>query len=414
MAPDLRKRKADASAAPSAKKSKKSTKKATSSATVGPSPLKPQLKKAAPTPRKKAADFYEEDESDEQDDGWDKTNKDKTGKKTTVRSAVQEKMSAKKTTKNHETGSEPKPKAKDDAEEADISLNGEDLDEGTSSGDEEEDGYTAALLAGFEDSDEEEVEQGSRKKVVRSSGGNVERRVGELEGKSTPGIVYLGRVPHGFYEHEMRAYFSQFGQVTRLRLSRNKKTGRSKHYAFIEFADSEVAEIVAETMDSYLLFGHILRCKVVPRDNFEYVEQLFKGANKRFKARPTAKLAKAEHDKKRPAEMWEKKVKRENKRRRSVTDRIKKRGIDYEFKAPVVQKIQVAVKEAEPEPVVESPALPEIKVVEKVIETEVATPQEKPVTEEVVGAVVAKKKSAAVVSSKKARSKAKKPTKAKA
>lgn len=40
---------------------------------------------------------------------------------------------------------------------------------------------------------------------------------------SKPGVVFLGRIPHGFYEKEMRAYFSQFGEVTRLRLSRNKK-----------------------------------------------------------------------------------------------------------------------------------------------------------------------------------------------
>lgn len=51
------------------------------------------------------------------------------------------------------------------------------------------------------------------------------------------GVIYLGRIPHGFFEDQMRAYFSQFGDVTRLRLSRNKKVRissslRSNH-AFI-------------------------------------------------------------------------------------------------------------------------------------------------------------------------------------
>lgn len=36
-------------------------------------------------------------------------------------------------------------------------------------------------------------------------------------------MIYLGRIPHGFFEAQMRAYFAQFGTVTRLRLSRNKK-----------------------------------------------------------------------------------------------------------------------------------------------------------------------------------------------
>ena len=39
----------------------------------------------------------------------------------------------------------------------------------------------------------------------------------------TPGVLYVGHIPHGFYEHEMRGFFSQFGTVNRLRLSRSKK-----------------------------------------------------------------------------------------------------------------------------------------------------------------------------------------------
>ena len=55
-------------------------------------------------------------------------------------------------------------------------------------------------------------------------------------------VVYIGHVPHGFYEDQMKSYFSQFGEVTRLRLSRSKKTGKSKHFAFVEFKHSARAE----------------------------------------------------------------------------------------------------------------------------------------------------------------------------
>jgi nucleolar protein 15 len=95
------------------------------------------------------------------------------------------------------------------------------------------------------------------------------------------GVMYVGHLPNGFFEHEMRAYFSQFGTVTRLRVSRNKRSGKSKGYAFIEFESAEVCEIAAKTMDHYLLFGHILKCKVVPKDKVP--ERLWKGANRRFK-----------------------------------------------------------------------------------------------------------------------------------
>lgn len=137
------------------------------------------------------------------------------------------------------------------------------------------------------------------------------------------GVLFLGRLPHGFYEDQLKAYFAQFGNVTRLRVSRNKKvrpsnhivcllsltiklnlishvhlnlqTGKSKHYGFIEFDSSAVAQIVADTMDNYLLMGHILRCKVIPKDDVH--PELWVGANRKWRVVPKDRVARAEHDK---------------------------------------------------------------------------------------------------------------------
>lgn len=43
-----------------------------------------------------------------------------------------------------------------------------------------------------------------------------------------PGAVYLGHIPHGFYEKEMSSYFSQFGEVTRVKLFRSKKVCKKR------------------------------------------------------------------------------------------------------------------------------------------------------------------------------------------
>lgn len=37
------------------------------------------------------------------------------------------------------------------------------------------------------------------------------------------GIVYVGHIPHGFYEEQMEDYFKQFGKITRVRVARSKR-----------------------------------------------------------------------------------------------------------------------------------------------------------------------------------------------
>lgn len=78
------------------------------------------------------------------------------------------------------------------------------------------------------------------------------------------GVVYIKHLPHGFYEEQLRGYFSQFGAITRLRLARSTKTLGSKGYAFIEFRYPEVAEIAADAMNNYLMFKNIIKTRFIP------------------------------------------------------------------------------------------------------------------------------------------------------
>jgi len=84
------------------------------------------------------------------------------------------------------------------------------------------------------------------------------------------GIIYIGHLPHGFYEDELRKYFTQFGDVTRVRVSRSRKTGGSRGYAFVEFLHKDVAQVAAETMNGYLMFEKILKVHVVPTEKVHY------------------------------------------------------------------------------------------------------------------------------------------------
>lgn len=134
----------------------------------------------------------------------------------------------------------------------------------------------------------------------------------------------------------MRGYFSQFGTITNLRLSRNKSTGASKHYAFIEFASEEVASIVAQATNNYLMFGHILKCTLIPEDQLH--PDTFKGANRRFKPVPWSKLEGRKLASGKDHVQWSKVVRRERTARAKNTKRMQDMG--YEFEPPVLKKIQ--------------------------------------------------------------------------
>ncbi|KAL0114627.1 hypothetical protein PUN28_011731 [Cardiocondyla obscurior] len=91
------------------------------------------------------------------------------------------------------------------------------------------------------------------------------------------GIVYLGHIPHGFYEDEMKDYFTQFGRVTRVRVVRSKRTGKSRGYGYVEFLHSQVAKIAADTMNNYLMCGRLLKAVYIPPEKQHF--GFFSGEN---------------------------------------------------------------------------------------------------------------------------------------
>ncbi|XP_044462372.1 uncharacterized RNA-binding protein C1827.05c-like [Mangifera indica] len=141
-------------------------------------------------------------------------------------------------------------------------------------------------------------------------------------------VLYIGRIPHGFYEKEMQAFFGQFGVIKRLRIARNKKTGKSKHFGFLEFKDPEVAEVVADTMHGYLLFEHLLQVHLIPPEHVH--PKLWKGFNYRYKPVDRVQLQRMQQNKERTLEEHSKLVQKILKRDQKRRKRIKDAGIEYE------------------------------------------------------------------------------------
>ena len=143
------------------------------------------------------------------------------------------------------------------------------------------------------------------------------------------GVVYFGHLPHGFFEDQMRAFFSQFGEVTRVQLARNPKTGRSRHYGFVEFAHSSVASLVADAMHRYMMFGHTLVATVVPAEQRH--AGLFDKDGMRFRVVPYRKIARVAHNAARSGDEQEKRVSRLVRKDGKKRKQLAELGVEYDF-----------------------------------------------------------------------------------
>jgi len=216
----------------------------------------------------------------------------------------------------------------------DHELEGEVVSADGDATDDEEIDSAPALLTGF-DSDNDDLAEDKDFDVNRVAPipqfKKTSKKLRQAKEKKSdgPGVVYVGRIPHGFYEAPMKEYFSQFGTISRLRLSRNKKTGASKHFAFIEFESDEVAKIVADTMDNYLMFGHILKCKYAPEGSLH--EDVWKGANRRYRRIPQHKLLRQKAEEPKSPQQIERKMERVQGKRKRKLDQMKELGYQYEL-----------------------------------------------------------------------------------
>ncbi|PYH41835.1 uncharacterized protein BP01DRAFT_360031 [Aspergillus saccharolyticus JOP 1030-1] len=375
MAPDKKDKKRKAANAVAADSPAKKTKKTESKSAQPPKETpKPTLKKAKKNempvktdlplkgkangepsrqvkPRKRAADFLsdnEESETEAEITDVKASKKEPSTKKSKKSDGTAAAASKGKTDKANTKSKKVEPVVEEDSEARDDSAASDD-----NQSDFEEDDRTAALIRGFEssgdegESDDEGFDPSQPvpkipdlKKAQRKLAKKQQDGASQSEG---PGAIYVGRIPHGFYEHQMRAYFSQFGDITRLRLSRNRTTGRSKHYAFIEFAAESVAKIVAATMDNYLMYGHILKCKYVPKERLH--PEIWKGANRRFKRTPWNKIEKRRLEKGKTRDQWTERIEKEQQRRAVKAEQLKS-VLGYDLELPQLKSVdEVPVQE---------------------------------------------------------------------
>jgi RNA recognition motif-containing protein len=70
--------------------------------------------------------------------------------------------------------------------------------------------------------------------------------------------IYVGNLPYATTEDELREMFSQYGEITSLNIIRDKFTGSSKGFGFVEMADRASAQSAIEALNGTEMGGRAL------------------------------------------------------------------------------------------------------------------------------------------------------------
>jgi RNA recognition motif-containing protein len=65
--------------------------------------------------------------------------------------------------------------------------------------------------------------------------------------------LYVGNLPYSVTEDQLRALFSEMGEVSDVALITDQDTGRSKGFGFVEMATDEGAEAAINSLNGYTL-----------------------------------------------------------------------------------------------------------------------------------------------------------------
>ncbi|CAM9888220.1 unnamed protein product, partial [Discosporangium mesarthrocarpum] len=220
-------------------------------------------------------------------------------------------------------------------------------------------------------------DRGKHERGKKNDNGKTGHREGASAETGQPSsVIYIGHIPHGFYEEAMNGFFSQFGDVTACRVSRSKMTARSKTltpnghpplalhvgliilshikfvyplssprmpycqrgsltsrptqgYGFVQFSSPEVAQIVAETMDGYFLLEKQLVVKVMRQSDVH--PALFKGAGKEFEKVDWHNINRLKFNKDRNAEQVVRNTKTLLKKDNARRKKFAELGIEFDF-----------------------------------------------------------------------------------
>jgi RNA recognition motif-containing protein len=71
--------------------------------------------------------------------------------------------------------------------------------------------------------------------------------------------IYVGNIPFAASQDQVKELFAQFGQVESVRIIMDKLTGRSRVFAFVQFASREEGQQAIDNLNNKDFLGKQLR-----------------------------------------------------------------------------------------------------------------------------------------------------------
>lgn len=74
--------------------------------------------------------------------------------------------------------------------------------------------------------------------------------------------LYVGNLPYSATEDELKSLFGQAGTVTSVAIIKDRETGRSKGFAFVEMSSADEAQKAISMLTGHMLGGRDLRVSI--------------------------------------------------------------------------------------------------------------------------------------------------------
>jgi RNA recognition motif-containing protein len=79
--------------------------------------------------------------------------------------------------------------------------------------------------------------------------------------------IYIGNLPQSYTDEELRELFAQYGTVRRATIGRDRKSGGSQGYGFVEMPVKSEGRAAIESLRGKVVEGNALRVRALKHDD---------------------------------------------------------------------------------------------------------------------------------------------------